>query len=117
MNATQVGGPSAEEPVGRKPDGRCQLNRLSPDRRAAVADYAASRQKNQSDCSSYSALATKHKDAQRSKVKLGPDLIAEAFRDNPQALKIYEQACDMSDVDRPREEPPEPTTPPQNRPA
>jgi hypothetical protein len=41
MDETQFGGPDAQEPVGRKPDGRCLLNRLSPDRQAAVADYAA----------------------------------------------------------------------------
>ena len=41
MAETQFGGPNAQEPVSRKPDGRCQLNRLSPDRQAAVADYAA----------------------------------------------------------------------------
>ena len=42
MNEIQFGGPNAQEPIGRKPDGRCLLNRLSPDRQAAAADYAAS---------------------------------------------------------------------------
>ena len=229
MDETQFGGPDAQEPFGRKPDGRCLLNRLSPDRQAAVADYAASHTlpetvewlKNpawppepgdttqagpgavpsplsphdppihqstnppihqppghpQQPAVSRSALArwlpgyrlrhrcaqnrnsvgaliqelrsarpawtpdevhqaaqtffealafqrqeprlwaltqrldlrraqlelsaTKHKDSQRTKLKLGLDLIVEAFRDNPKALKLYEEACDMIEPECP----------------
>ena len=134
MNETQFGGPNVEEPVGRKPDGRSQLNRLSKDRQAAVADYAATHTLPET-------IEWLNKDSQRSKLKLGLEVIAEVFRDHPEALKLYEQACkiigldltrgagfqpasqhyeqacNMIDVDRPPEEPPEPTTPPQNRPA
>jgi len=226
MDETQFGGPDAQEPFGRKPDGRCLLNRLSPERQAAVADYAAShtlpetvewlkhpgwppepgdttqagpgetpsppghpqqptvsrsalarwlpgyrmRQRCAQNLNSVGALikelrsarpawtpdevhqaaqtffealafqrqeprlwaltqrldlrrvqlelsATKHQHSQRSKLKLGVEVIAKAFRDNPEALKIYEQACDMIAPARPPEEPPDPTTPPQNRPA
>jgi len=41
MNEIQFRDPNPPEPIGRKPDGRSLLNRLSPDRQAAVADYAA----------------------------------------------------------------------------
>jgi len=226
MDETQFGGPNAQEPVSRKPDGRCELNRLSPDRQADVADYAASHTlpetvewlKNpgwppepgdttqagpggtpsppghpQETAVSRSALArwlpdyrlrqrcaqnrnsvgalikelrsarpawtpdevhqaartffealavqreetrlwaltqrldlrraqlelstTKHQDSQRSKLKLGPELIAGAFRDNPEAFKHYEQACKITGIDGPPEEATESTDPPQNRPA
>jgi len=53
--------------MNRKPDGRSQLNRLSPDRQAAVADYAAS----------YTLPETvewPNTDSQRSKLKLGLDV-------------------------------------------
>jgi len=226
MIETQFRGPNAQEPIGRKPDGRCLLNRLSPDRQAAVADYAATHTlpetvewlKNpgwppepgdinqaapgdtlsppghpQETAVSRSALArwlpgyrmrqrcaqnrnsvgalikelrsarpawtpdevhqaaqtffealavqreetrlwaltqrldlrraqlalstAKNEQSQQSKLKLGLELIAEAFSDNPQARKLYEQACEMIAPPSPFEDAPEPTTPPQNRPA
>jgi len=85
MDATQFGGPNAQEPIGRKPDGRCQLNRLSPDRQAAVADYAASHTLPET-------VERLNTGSRRSKLNLGLELIAEAFRDHPEALKLYEQA-------------------------
>jgi len=226
MTETQFGSPGAQGPTGRKPDGRCLINRLSPDRQAAVADYAAShtlpetvewlknpgwppepgdisqagpgdtpsppghppetavsrsalarwlpgyrlRQRCAQNRNSVGALikelrsarpawtpgevhqaaqtffealalqreeprlwalnqrldlrraqlkfsATKHHDSQRSKLKLGLEVIAKAFRANPAARKHYERACEMIDPDRPAQETPEPTKPPQNRPA
>ena len=92
MDETQSGGPNAQEPVSRKPDGRCQLNRLSPDRQAAVADYAATHTLPET-------VEWLNKDSQRSKLKLGLELIAEAFRDDPKARKLYEQACKIIGVD------------------
>jgi hypothetical protein len=90
MDATQFGGPNAQEPIGRKPDGRCQLNRLSPDRQAAVADYAATHTLPET-------VEWLNQDSQRTKLKLGLELIAEPFRDDPKARKLYEQACEMID--------------------
>ena len=66
MDETQFGGPDAQEPVSRKPDGRSQLNRLSPDRQAAVADYAASHTLPET-------VEWLNKDSQRSKLMLGLD--------------------------------------------
>jgi len=110
MSETQFAGPNGQEPIGRKPDGRCQLNRLLPDRQAAVADYAATHTLPET-------VEWLNGSCQQSKLKLGLELIAEAFSDNPQARKLYEQACEMIDPASPFEEAPEPTTPPQNRPA
>jgi len=110
MNETQFGGPNAQEPLSRKPGGRSQLNRLSPDRQAAVADYAASHTLPET-------VEWLNTGSQRSKLKLGLEVIAEAFRDHPEAFKHYEQACKITGIDGPPEEATESTDPPQNRPA
>jgi hypothetical protein len=104
MNATQLEDRNVREPISRKPDGRCQLNRLSPDRQAAVAGYAASHTLPET-------IERLNKDSQRCKLKLGLELIAEAFRDHPEALKLYEQACQIFDPGSPPEEAPESTNP------
>jgi hypothetical protein len=54
---------------------------------------------------------TKHEDSQQSKLKLGLELIAEAFRDNPEAREHYEQACKLVGLECPPEENPKPTNP------
>jgi len=104
MSETQFGGPNAPEPASRKPDGRSQFNRLSPDRQAAVADYAASH-------TLPKTVEWLNTDSQRSKLKLGLELIAEASRAHPEALEHYEQACKMIEPECPPEETPKPTNP------
>ena len=42
---------------------------------------------------------SKFKESLRSKLRLGLDVIAEAFRENPQAMKLYEQACALIDAE------------------
>ena len=105
MSDTQFGGPNAQEPTGRKPDGRCPLNRLSPDRQAAVADYAASHTPPET-------VEWLNRDSQRSKLKLGLEVIAQGFRDNPEAREHYEQACKMIEPGCPPEETPQTHKPP-----
>jgi hypothetical protein len=48
----------------------------------------------------------------RSKLRMGLDTIAEAFRENPQAFKLYEQATQLIDPDYAQE----PTTQTKNTP-
>jgi len=53
-------------------------------------------------------LATaKHKESRRSKLSMGLDTIAEAFRENPQALKLYEQARELVEPDCVQEQTPQ----------
>ena len=104
MTETQFGGPNVQQPTGRKPDGRCLLNRLSPDRQAAVAHYAATHTLPET-------VEWLNHDSQRSKLKLGLEAIAEAFRDHPEALKLYEQACEIVDPGCPPEEATQSTNP------
>ena len=70
--------------MSRKPDGRSQLNRLSPDRQAAVADYGASHTLPET-------VEWLNGGSQRSKLKLGLEVIAEALRDHPEAQELYER--------------------------
>jgi len=42
---------------------------------------------------------SKFKESLRSKLRMGLELIAEAFRDNPQAMEFYEQACALIDTE------------------
>lgn len=42
---------------------------------------------------------SKFKESLRSKLRMGLELIADAFRDNPQAMKFYEQACALIDTE------------------
>jgi hypothetical protein len=104
MDGTEFGGPNAQEPVSRKPDGRCQLNRLSPDRQAAVADYAASHTLPET-------VEWLNSGSQRSKLKLGVEEIAEALRDHPEALELYEKARKVIDPECPPEATPKSTNP------
>ena len=107
MTETQFGGPNARQPTGRKPDGRSLLNRLSPDRQAAVEDYAASHTLPET-------VEWLNDDSQRSKLKLGLEVAAEAFRDHPEALKLCEQACEIVDPGCPPEEATQSTKPCQD---
>jgi len=136
--------------MNRKPDGRSQLNRLSKDRQAAVADYAAlvrnlraakpawtPDEVRQAAQAFFEALAldrqetrlwaltqrldlrraqlelttAKHKESRRSKLRMGLDAVAEAFRHHPEAHKLYEQAVKLIGAGDPPEEPPKTTNP------
>ena len=101
MDETQFGGPNAQEPMNRKPGGRSQLNRLSPGRQAALAGYAATHTLPET-------VEWLNTDSQQSKLKLGLEPIAQGFRDHPEALEHYEQACKMIDPECPPEETPKP---------
>jgi len=42
---------------------------------------------------------SKFRESLQSKLRMGLELIAEAFRDNPQAMTFYEQACALIDTE------------------
>ncbi len=42
---------------------------------------------------------SKFKESLRSKLRMGLEVIAEAFREHPQAMKFYEQACSLIDME------------------